>query len=58
MGMSRGRLWDPLAAHPVVPNDETFWGRLQDVGHTCFSHSSQKHIKLTLAGYSRLYSEL
>ena len=36
-------------------NDGTFWGRPQDVGHTCFLNSTQKHIKLTLTGP---YSEL
>ena len=40
------------------PNDGTFWGRPRDVGHICFLNSTQKHIKLTLTGYSRLYSEL
>ena len=40
------------------PNDGTFSGRLRDVGHICFLNSTQKHIKLTLTGYSRLYSEL
>ena len=43
-GMSRG------------PNDGTFWGSSWYVGHTCFLNSTQKHIKLTLTGYSRLYS--
>ena len=40
------------------PNDGTFWGRPRDVGHTCFLNSAHKHFKLTLTGYSRLYSEL
>ena len=40
------------------PDDGTFWGRPRDVGHTCFLNSTQKHISLTLTGYSRLYSEL
>ena len=40
------------------PNDGRFWWRLGDVGHTCLSNSTLKHIKLTLTGYSRLYSEL
>ena len=26
------------------PDVETFWGRPQDVGHTCFLNSTQKHI--------------
>ena len=38
------------------PNDGTFLGRPRDVGHTCFLNSNHKHINLTLAGYSRLYS--
>ena len=40
------------------PNDGTFWGRPQDVGHTCFFNASQKYIKLTLKGYAKLYREL
>ena len=40
------------------PNDGMFWGRLQDFGHICILNSTQKHIKFTLTGYSRLYSEL
>ena len=40
------------------PNDGTFWGCPRDVGHICFLNSTHKHIKLTLTGYSRLYSEL
>ena len=40
------------------PSDGTFWGRPQDIGHTCFLNPTQKHIKLTLTGYSRLYSEI
>ena len=40
------------------PNNGTFWGRLRDVGHTCFLNSAQKHIELTLIGYLTLYSEL
>ena len=39
------------------PNDGTFSGRLRDVGHTWFLNSTHKHIKVTLSGYSRLYSE-
>ena len=31
---------------------------VRDVGHTCFLNSSQKNIRLTLAGYSRLYGKL
>ena len=33
------------------------WRRSVDVGQTCFLNYTHKHIKLTLAGYSRLYSE-
>ena len=40
------------------PNDGTFSGRPWDIGHTCFLNLTQKHIKLILTGYSRLYSEL
>ena len=40
------------------PNDGTFWGHPREVGHTCFLNPTQKHIKLTLTGYSRLHSEL
>ena len=40
------------------PNDGMFWGRPRDIGHICFENSIQKHIKLTLTGYLRLYSEL
>ena len=43
---------------PGGRNDGTFWGRPRDVDHTCFLNSTQKHIKLTLTGYSRLYNEL
>ena len=39
-------------------NHGTFWGRPRGVGHTCFLNSTQKDIKLTLTGYSRLYNEL
>ena len=59
MGTSTGRLRDTVAVRPGRrPNDRTIWGRPPDVGHTCFLNSTQKHIKLTLTGYSRLYSEL
>ena len=40
------------------PNDGKFWGRPRDFGHIRFLNSTQKHIKPTLTGYSRLYSEL
>ena len=39
-------------------NDGTFCDHPRDVGRTRFANSFQKHIKLTLTGYSRLYSEL
>ena len=38
-------------------NDRIFWGRPRDMGCTCFLNSTHKHFKLTLAGYSRLYSD-
>ena len=45
---------------------ETSWGKNygtflelpRDVGHTSFLNLTQKHIKLTLTGYSSIYSEL
>ena len=40
------------------PNDGTFWGRPRDIGHICFLNSTQKHIELTLTGYSIRHSEL
>ena len=40
------------------PNDRKFYGRLRDVGQTCFLNSTYKHIKLILTGYSRLDIEL
>ena len=39
------------------PNDGTFLVRPRDVGQTCSLNSTHRHIKLTLTGYSRLYSE-
>ena len=45
MGTSTGRLRD------------TFWGIPRDVGHTCSLNSTQKRIKLTFTGSSRLCSE-
>ena len=39
-------------------NDGKFWGRQRDVGHSCFLNSTQKHIKLTLTGYSRLLTQV
>ena len=51
-----GRLRDLVAGRP----GDRIMGRLgtRDVGHTCFSNPTKNHIKLTLTGYSRLYSEL
>ena len=39
------------------PNFATFQGCPRGVSQTCFLNSIHKHIKLTLTGYSRLYSE-
>ena len=39
------------------PNNGTFQGYPRYVGQTCFLNSTRKHIKLTLAGYSKLYSK-
>ena len=39
-------------------NDATFWGYPREFGHIYFLNPTLKHIKLTLTGYSRLYSEL
>ena len=49
---------EPSSETSCGPIDGTSWGRPQDVDHTCFLNSTQKHIKFTLTGYSRLYSEL
>ena len=54
MGTSKKRLRDPV----VGRSRDKMMGRSRDVGHTCFLSSTHKHIKLTLTGYSRLYSEL
>ena len=54
MGTSTGRLRDPIAGHP----GEQMMEHSRDVSHTCFLNSTQKHSKLALTGYSRLYSEL
>ena len=48
----------PSCGTPRGRNDGMFWGRPRAADHTCFLNSSHKHIKLTLTGYSRLYSEL
>ena len=39
------------------PDNGTFQRRPQDVSYTCFLNSTQKHILVTLTGYSRFYSE-
>ena len=57
-GDVHGTSTEPSCETSQGPNDGTFWGRPRDVGHACFVNSTQKHIKLTLAGYSRCYSEL
>ena len=49
-GPSCGMYWGP--------NHGMFWGQPWDVVHAGFLNSTKKHIKLTLGGYSRLYSEL
>ena len=61
MGTSTGRLRDPVARRP----EDQMMGRSGDVLGTSagrpsymFLNSTHKHIKLTLTGYSRLYSEL
>ena len=51
MGTSTGSLCDPAARLPRKKMMGTLWGRLRDVGHTCFLNSTHKHIKLTLKGY-------
>ena len=49
----------PSSGTSCGPIDGTSWGRPHDVGgHTCFLNSTQKYIKFTFTGYSRLYSEL
>ena len=40
------------------PNDGTFWRHLRDLRDTCFLNPTEKYIKHTLTGYSRLFSEL
>ena len=53
-----GRLWDPVVGHP----EDQMIGRAGDVPEPSVIHvflnSTQKHIKPTLTGYSRLYIEL
>ena len=57
-GDVHGASTGPSCGTTRVPDDGTFWGRPRDVGLICFLNSTQKHIKLTLTGYSRLYSKL
>ena len=58
MGTSIGRLRDLVAGRP----GDQMMGRSGDVRGTLvinvFLNPTQKYIKLTLTGYSRLYSEL
>ena len=57
MGASTGRLRDPVARRP----GDQMMGLSGDVRGTLvimFLYSTHKHIKFTLTGYSRLYSEL
>ena len=56
-GGVEGTSTGPICRTSRGPNDGTFWGRPRDVGHTCFLNPTQKHIKLTLTGYSRLHNE-
>ena len=57
MGTSTRRLRDPVGGRPR----DQMMGHSGDVSGTSVIHvflnSTQKHIKLTLTGYSRLYSE-
>ena len=57
MGDVHGTSTGPSCGTSVGPNGETFQGRPWDVGQTSFLNSTHKHIKLTLTGYSKLYSE-
>ena len=55
--MSTGRLRDPVARRP----GDQMMGRSGDVrGRSVINilNSTRKHIKITLTGYSRLYSEM
>ena len=53
----QGTSMRPSCGMSPEPNDEMLWGRLRDVGHTCFLNRTHEHIKLILTGYSRLHSE-
>ena len=55
--MSTGRLRDQVAGRYGDQIIERSKDVQRTVGQTCFLNSYQKHIKLTLTGYSRLYSE-
>ena len=57
-GNVHGTSMGPSCGTSRGPNDGTFWRRPRDVGHTCFLNPTEKHIKHTLTGYSRLFSEL
>ena len=57
MARSTGSLRDPFAEHP----GDQMMGSFRDVRGTSVIHvlnSAQKHIKLTLTSYSKLYSKL
>ena len=40
-----------------APYNGTFQGHLRSVGQTCFLNPTHKHIKRTLTGYSRLFTD-
>ena len=50
----RGTSTGPSCRTSQGPNDGTFRGHPQDVGHISFLNSSHKHMKLVFTGYSRL----
>ena len=58
MGTSTACLWDPVAGRP----GDQMKRRSGDIRGASviyiFLNSTQKHIKVTLTGYLRLYSEL
>ena len=47
-GDVHGTSTEPSYGTSGGPNDGTFNGHPRDVGQTCFSNSTHKHIKLTL----------
>ena len=58
METSTVRLPDPVAGRPEEQMMECS-GKVRGTSViTCFLNSTQEHIKRTLAGYLRLYSEL